>query len=93
MVYITKATVKGKEYWVLAHSYRAKGKIRKKLKYIGKDLPDAKVLEKLKKEFEKEVGEKRSLDKKTVMEIIKKNQWKTENAPAVLHHCMGFTYG
>ena len=55
MVYIRKVTVSGKEYFVLSHGVRINGKVRKISKYVGKNMPPKKELEKMKAEFESEI--------------------------------------
>jgi Fic family protein len=56
MVTEKKITVKGKEYWILIHSVRKGKKIIQKKKYLGKILPPKKRLERLKKEFLREIS-------------------------------------
>lgn len=50
-------TVKDKKYWILIHSVRKGKKVIQKKKYIGKILPPKARLERLKKEFLKEILE------------------------------------
>ena len=56
-----------KEYFYLKHSFRKKGKVITKEKYLGKEIPEN--IEHLKDEFKKEI--KIDLNKK--LELIKKN--------------------
>ena len=59
MVTKRQITVKGKEYWILIHSIRKGKKVIQKKKYIGKNLPSKARLERLKKEFLKELSGER----------------------------------
>ncbi len=59
MVYVEKINVKGKIYFKLVHTLRKNGKITHKSKYIGKELPSKEKLEKLKKEFLKEINDQK----------------------------------
>jgi len=74
MVSLKKIKVKGKEYWVLAHSVRKGNRILQKKKYIGKILPPKARLEQLKKEFLKEltIGRYKFLKNNEIEEIEKK---------------------
>ena len=74
MVFTRKIKVKGREYWILVHSVRKASKVIQKKKYIGKALPPKKRLEQLKKEFLKELTEKRYkfLSNKDLEKIEKK---------------------
>ena len=56
-----------KEYWYLQHSFRKKGKVVTKEKYLGEKIPED--IDKIKEAFKKEV--KQDVYKK--LEIIKKN--------------------
>jgi len=58
MVTLKKIKVAGQEYWILIHSVREGKKVKQKKKYIGKTLPQKKELEKLKKDFLKEIKKK-----------------------------------
>ncbi len=49
MVSISKKNIEGKTYYYLEHSYRKNGKVDKKTKYLGKNIP--KNIEELKEEF------------------------------------------
>ncbi len=59
MVFVKKIRVKNKEYWIMIHSVRKGKKVIQKKKYIGKTLPKKARLERLKKEFLKELSGKR----------------------------------
>ncbi len=59
MVFVRKMKVKKQEYWVLVHSVREGRKVIQKKKYIGKDLPAKARLERLKKEFLRELSGQR----------------------------------
>jgi len=59
MVFEKKITVKGKDYWILIHSVRKGKKVIQKKKYIGKFLPGKKRLAQLKKEFLKNITNKK----------------------------------
>ncbi len=56
-----------KEYWYLQHSFRKKGKVVTKEKYLGEKIPED--IEKIKEAFKKEVKH----DVYNKLEIIKKN--------------------
>jgi len=49
MVSISKKNIEGKTYYYLEHSYRKNGRVDKKTKYLGKNIP--KNVEELKEEF------------------------------------------
>jgi PAS domain-containing protein len=66
VVHVEKTRIKGKIYYKLVHSIRVNGKVKSKTKYLGKDLPGEEQLEKLKKDFYREVIEKRSLEKQSI---------------------------
>jgi PAS domain S-box-containing protein len=51
MVHVEKTKIKGNVYYKLVHSVRKDGKVKSKSKYLGKVIPAAEELEKLKKEF------------------------------------------
>ncbi|MBU4070260.1 MAG: Fic family protein [Nanoarchaeota archaeon] len=68
MVEIKKRHVGNKDYYYIEHSFREKGKIQKKQKYLGKELP--KNIDKIKKEFISELYYKKWL---TDINIIKRN--------------------
>lgn len=55
MVYVEKVSVKGKLYYKLVYTKRDGKKITHKSKYIGKELPSKKKLQKIKKSFLKEL--------------------------------------
>lgn len=81
MVFEKKIKVKNKEYWVLIHSVRKGKKVIQKKKYIGKQLPPKNRLERLKKEFLKEIsGEKYRFFSKEDLEKIeeKKKEYNQE---------------
>ncbi len=60
MVTIRKKTVKKQAYYYLEHSFREKGKIEKKEKYLGKTVP--KNIEELKNQFISEIYEEKWFD-------------------------------
>lgn len=49
MVSLSKKNIEGKTYYYLEHSYRKNGRVDKKTKYLGKNIP--KNIEELKQEF------------------------------------------
>lgn len=51
MSYLKKVSIKGNEYYYLFHTVRDGDKFRKLSKYIGKEKPSEKDLEKIKKDF------------------------------------------
>src|SRR3989338_1347628 len=55
MVFERKIRVKGRTYWILEHTLRKGKKYTKKSKYIGKSLPSRQKLDKLKKDFLREM--------------------------------------
>lgn len=55
MVYIEKIVVKGRPYYKLVHTIRKGKKVIHKSKYLGKALPTEERLERLKKEFLREL--------------------------------------
>lgn len=55
MVYLEKVNVKGKLYYKLVYTKRNGKKITHRSKYIGKELPSKKELQKIKKSFLKEL--------------------------------------
>ena len=59
MVFERKIKIKNGEYWILEHTIRKGKKYIKKIKYLGKFLPPKKRLAQLKKEFLKEIQEKK----------------------------------
>ena len=59
MVFERKIKIKNGEYWILEHTIRKGKKYIKKIKYLGKTLPPKKRLGQLKKEFLKEIQEKK----------------------------------
>ncbi len=81
MVYLKQITVKGKEYWVLYHTIKVKGKVKKLSKYIGKKLPSKQKLDLLKKKFAKEISilkEKPILSQEQIKILDKiKNKYKS----------------
>ena len=73
MVNIKKKEIKGKPYYYLEHSYREKGRIKKKEKYLGTEIP--KNIEQITNLFRSEL--EKNLYKK--LELIKKDfqlEWK-----------------
>jgi Fic family protein len=81
MVFKRKIKSKNKEYWILVHSIRKGEKIIQKTRYIGKVLPPKIRLERLKKEFLKElnVGKSRFFSENDIKKIeAKKNDYKKE---------------
>ena len=56
MVHIERMKVKGKQYYKLVHTFRRKGKVAHQSRYLGKQLPSRKRLERLKQEFFKKVA-------------------------------------
>ena len=81
MVTEKQIDVKGKKYWILIHSVRKGEKVIQKKKYIGKELPPARRLEQLKKEFLKELsgGKYRYLSKDDLEKVEeKKKNYKQE---------------
>jgi len=78
MVYITNIFVKGKRYYVLAHNIRVGTKIKRVVKYIGKNLPSKQKLDTITAEFESEIKileepELLSEKQKEIIEKIRKN--------------------
>ena len=55
MVYVEKFKLKGKDYYRFVHNLRSGDKIIHKTKYLGKEIPSKEKLEKLEKEFLKEI--------------------------------------
>jgi len=103
MVTKKKIKVKGNEYWILIHSIRKGKKIIQKKKYIGKTLPPKERLERLKKEFLKELkGEKfEFFSRNDIEEIEKKKEdykkelkklTKTEKEEKLKEFIIRFTY-
>lgn len=81
MVFERKIESKGKKYWILEHTIRKENKYIKKTKYLGKELPPKEALEKMKKEFLKEiVGSRYKYLSSNDLEDIegKKTKYKTE---------------
>ncbi len=77
MVIEKQINVKGKDYWILIHSVRKGKKVIQKKKYIGKTLPPKERLERLKKEFLKEIfGEKYKFLSKIDLEEIEEKKEK-----------------
>jgi hemerythrin-like metal-binding protein/PAS domain S-box-containing protein len=74
MVHVEKIVVKGKTYYKLVHSVRKDGKVKGISKYLGKELPPPKILDKLKREFLEEIIQKRESAKQ--VEEKKENQQK-----------------
>ena len=76
MVFERKVKTKGKEYWILVHSIRKGKKIFQKTKYIGKNLPSKVRLDRLKKEFLKELisGKYRFFSNEDVEKIERKKK-------------------
>lgn len=72
MVFIRKVRSKNKEYFVLIHSIRKGGKITQRSKYIGKELPSKKELDKDKKELLEEIKNPDLKRNKKIEEIKKK---------------------
>lgn len=95
MVYLTKTFVKGKTYWILAHSSRDRGKVVKRVKYVGSKKPNDEELESMKIDFLAEMGrdKRKTLTFENALSIIKGNVWHSECAPAVPQFCLGFTHG
>ncbi len=58
MVYVEKFKLKGNDYYRLVHNIRVEDKIIHKTKYLGKKIPPKKKLEKIEKEFLKEISRK-----------------------------------
>ena len=81
MVFERKIKIKNGEYWILEHTIRKGKKYIKKIKYLGKFLPPKKRLAQLKKEFLKEIQEKKykylsgeDLEKIEKKKILYKNE-------------------
>ncbi|MBU0628181.1 MAG: NAD(P)H-dependent oxidoreductase subunit E [Nanoarchaeota archaeon] len=55
MPYLKKVNINNNDYYYLFHTVRDGDKFRKLSKYIGKEKPDEKELEKLRKDFLKEI--------------------------------------
>lgn len=58
MVYIEKFKLKGKEYYRLVHNVRSENKIIHKTKYLGKKIPSKEKLDRIEKEFLREINKK-----------------------------------
>ncbi len=71
MVFINKKLIKNKDYYYLEHSIKIDGRIIKKEKYLGKNIP--KNIEELKKQFLSEIYQDRWYP---LLEKIKKNHSK-----------------
>jgi len=56
MVYVEKFKLKEKDYYRLVHNIRKENRIIHKIKYLGKEVPSKEKLEKIKKEFLKEIN-------------------------------------
>ncbi len=91
MVYLTAVTVKGRRYWILAHSVRVGGKVRKRTQYLGTERPSEKELAELKEAFLRKVAA--PLTAKKVGQLIARSTWVGETAPAALQYCLGFVHG
>jgi Fic family protein len=68
MVTIRKKTINKKQYYYLEHSYKIKGKVKKKEIYLGKSLP--KNIEDIKKDFLNKIYKEKYYQD---LDIIKKN--------------------
>jgi len=77
MVTISKKAVDGKSYYYLEHSYREKGKVIKKEKYLGKNIP--KDIDKIKQVFLEEIYKKKWF--KTIDTIKKKYREEFRKTP------------
>ena len=56
MVFKKRIKINGREYWILIHSVRNGKKVVQKKKYIGKTLPSNQKLDRMKKEFLREIS-------------------------------------
>ena len=56
MVFKKRIKINGREYWILIHSVRNGKKVVQKKKYIGKTLPSSEKLDRIKKEFLREIS-------------------------------------
>jgi len=74
MVYIEKFKLKGKDYYRLVHNVRSGDKIIHKTKYLGKEIPLKEKLDKIEKEFLREINKKgtRYLSQKELEQIENK---------------------
>jgi Fic family protein len=73
MISVTKKQVGTKTYYYLGHTYRSNGKVSKKEKYLGKEIP--KNIEDLKKEFIFEIYKEKWFN---IFEKIKENYKKEQ---------------
>ncbi|UZE92617.1 MAG: Fic family protein [Methanosarcinales archaeon] len=77
MAYLKRVKIKGREYWYFFHTVRVGNKFLKKSRYIGKELPSAVELDRIKKDFLRELTTTKSkylsLEDVRRLESIKKN--------------------
>ncbi|MBD3256751.1 MAG: hypothetical protein GF383_16775, partial [Candidatus Lokiarchaeota archaeon] len=79
MATILQRSVKGKEYHYLSYSYREKGKVLKKEKYLGNEIPPSDEMHRIWEEFSEEIVEERWLP---IIEEIKEHYQRIfENTP------------
>jgi Fic family protein len=76
MVYVEKFKLKGRDYYRLVHNIRNKNKIIHKTKYLGRKTPKKQELDKVKKEFLKEINKEgtKYFSEKELEKIEKKKE-------------------
>jgi Fic family protein len=94
MVTIKKKILKGQIYYYLEHSVRENGKVRPKIKYLGRKIP--KDIEEIKKNFLSDIsGEKWHVDVEMIRRNFSKNQRlmpKSVKAKEIESFAIDFTY-